>query len=69
MRKESEPKNCWGMPRCERAAKEGNMSFSELKSKEVINLCTCKKLGCVEDLEIYIRIKLETIKYRRNFLL
>ena len=27
------------------------MRLCELREKEVINLCSCKKLGCVEDLE------------------
>ncbi len=27
------------------------MRLCELREKEVINMCSCKKLGCVEDLE------------------
>lgn len=27
------------------------MRLCELKEKDVINLCTCKKIGCVVDLE------------------
>ena len=27
-----------------------DMRLCELREKEVINLCTCKRLGCVEDL-------------------
>lgn len=27
------------------------MRLCELREKEVINICSCKKLGCVEDLE------------------
>ena len=30
--------------------KGGRMRLCELREKEVINLCTCKRLGCVEDL-------------------
>lgn len=28
------------------------MRFYDLKQKEVINICTCRSLGCVSDLEI-----------------
>lgn len=28
------------------------MRFWDLKQKEVINMCDCKKLGCVADLEL-----------------
>ena len=28
------------------------MRFCELKQKEVINICSCRSLGCVSDLEI-----------------
>ena len=28
------------------------MRFCELKQKEVINICSCRSLGCVSDLEL-----------------
>ncbi len=28
------------------------MRLCELKQKEVINICTCRSLGCISDLEI-----------------
>ncbi len=28
------------------------MRFFDLKQKEVINICTCRSLGCVSDLEL-----------------
>ncbi len=28
------------------------MRFYDLKQKEVINICTCRSLGCVSDLDI-----------------
>lgn len=28
------------------------MRFCQFKQKEVINICTCRSLGCVSDLEI-----------------
>lgn len=30
------------------------MRICELKTKEVINECTCKRLGCIEDVDIDI---------------
>lgn len=31
------------------------MRFSELRQKEVINICTCKSLGCPDDLDIDLK--------------
>lgn len=31
------------------------MRFSELRQKEVINICSCKSLGCPDDLDIDLK--------------
>lgn len=31
------------------------MRFFELRQKDVINICTCKSLGCIDDLDIDIK--------------
>ena len=31
------------------------MRFYDLKQKEVINICTCRSLGCVSDLDVDTR--------------
>lgn len=31
------------------------MRFTDFRQKEVINICTCKSLGCVNDLDIDVK--------------
>lgn len=31
------------------------MRFTEIRQKEVINICTCKSLGCPDDLDIDLK--------------
>ena len=31
------------------------MRFCELKQKEVINICSCRSLGCIDDLDIDLK--------------